>query len=88
MKNPEILILDEATSALDTVTEVLIQEAISRLSVGRTVLVVAHRLSTNKNADNIIVLTQNGIEESGTHEELLAKQGIYHSLYNAQFRIF
>ena len=88
LKNPEILILDEATSALDTVTEVLIQEAISRLSVGRTVLVVAHRLSTIKNADNIIVLTQNGIEESGTHEELLAKQGIYHSLYNAQFRIF
>ncbi len=88
LKNPEILILDEATSALDTVTEVLIQEAISRLSVGRTVLVVAHRLSTIKNADNIIVLTQNGIEESGTHEELLAKQGIYHGLYNAQFRIF
>ena len=88
LKNPEILILDEATSALDTVTEVLIQEAISRLSVGRTVLVVAHRLSTIKNADNIIVLTQNGIEESGTHEELLAKQGIYHDLYNAQFRIF
>lgn len=88
LKNPEILILDEATSALDTVTEVLIQDAISRLSKGRTVLVVAHRLSTIKNADNIIVITSDGIKESGKHQELLDKNGLYHNLYNAQFNIF
>lgn len=88
LKNPEILILDEATSALDTVTEVLIQEAIERLSEGRTVLVVAHRLSTIKNADKIIVISPNGIEEIGNHEELLNKKGIYHNLYNAQFNLF
>lgn len=88
LKNPDILILDEATSALDTVTELLIQEAIERLSKGRTVLVVAHRLSTIKNADKIIVISQNGIEEVGNHDELINKKGQYYELYNAQFKLF
>lgn len=88
LKNPDILILDEATSALDTVTELLIQEAIERLSKGRTVLVVAHRLSTIKNADKIIVISQNGIEEIGNHNELINKKGQYYELYNAQFKLF
>ncbi len=87
LKNPEILILDEATSALDTITELLIQEAIARLSQGRTVLVVAHRLSTIKNADKIIVLDSTGILEQGTHEELLELNKNYASLYNAQFKL-
>ena len=88
LKNPDILILDEATSALDTITEVMIQEAIARLSQGRTVLVVAHRLSTIKNADNILVISPNGIEEQGNHEELLKKDGHYSHLYKAQFELF
>lgn len=86
LKNPPILILDEATSALDNATEMLIQDALQSLSVGRTTLVVAHRLSTIKNADEIIVITQNGIEERGTHAELIAKNGIYKELYEYQFK--
>ena len=86
LKNPAILILDEATSALDNATEMLIQQALEKLSVGRTSLVVAHRLSTIKNADEIIVLTKDGIEERGTHEQLLANNGMYASLYQYQFR--
>lgn len=86
LKNPPILILDEATSALDNVTEMQIQQALERLSVGRTTIVVAHRLSTVKNADEIIVLGDGGIEERGTHEELMAKNGEYAELYNYQFR--
>lgn len=87
LKNPSILILDEATSALDNATEVQIQTALEELSKGRTVLVVAHRLSTVKNADEIIVITENGIEERGTHEELLSvENGIYKGLYAYQFR--
>jgi len=86
LKNPPILILDEATSALDNVTEMQIQEALERLSSGRTTVVVAHRLSTVKNADEIIVISQKGIEERGTHEELLKRNGIYSTLYNYQFR--
>lgn len=77
LKNPPVLILDEATSALDNVTEMLIQSALARLSEGRTTLVVAHRLSTIKNADEIIVITSEGIKERGTHDELLEKNGIY-----------
>ncbi|MEA2021413.1 MAG: ABC transporter ATP-binding protein [Candidatus Caldatribacteriota bacterium] len=88
LKNPSILILDEATSALDSETELLVQKALKKLSVGRTVLVIAHRLSTIKNADKIIVLTQRGIVEKGTHEKLIAKNGIYTKLYKAQFRGF
>lgn len=81
LKNPPILILDEATSALDNATEMLIQEALNSLSEGRTTLVVAHRLSTIKNADEIIVITQDGIEERGTHEELIKQNGLYKTLY-------
>ena len=86
LKNPSILILDEATSALDNATEMLIQGALERLAEGRTSIIVAHRLSTIKNADEIIVLTDEGIKERGTHAELLAKNGIYADLYQYQFR--
>ncbi len=86
LKNPPILILDEATSALDNVTEMQIQEALERLSVGRTTIVVAHRLSTVKNADEIIVVDHDGVKERGTHDELLQKGGMYATLYNYQFR--
>ena len=86
LKNPPILILDEATSALDNVTEMQIQQALERLSNGRTTIVVAHRLSTVKNADKIVVITSEGIMEEGSHEELIAKKGIYESLYQYQFK--
>lgn len=85
LKNPPILILDEATSALDNATEYMIQKSLEELCAGRTTIVVAHRLSTIKNADEIIVLTDKGIEEQGTHEELLTKDGPYKELYEAQF---
>ncbi len=85
LKNPPIIILDEATSALDNATELLIQKSLEELSRGRTTVVVAHRLSTIKNADEIIVLTEKGIQEKGSHEELLEKKGIYAELYNSQF---
>lgn len=86
LKNPPILILDEATSALDNATEMLIQDALNKLSEGKTTLVVAHRLSTIKNADEIIVVTKNGIEERGTHEQLMEIGGIYKDLYEYQFK--
>ena len=86
LKNPSILILDEATSALDNATEMLIQQALNDLSKGRTCIVVAHRLSTIRNADEIIVLTRDGIAERGTHAELIAAGGIYAELYQYQFR--
>ena len=86
LKNPSILILDEATSALDNATEMLIQSALEKLAEGRTSIIVAHRLSTIKHADEIIVLTENGVQERGTHEELLEKNGIYAGLYRYQFR--
>lgn len=82
LKNPPILILDEATSALDNESERLVQESLRVLAKGRTTLVIAHRLSTIKNADKIIVLTSNGIEEQGTHRELLEKGGVYASLHS------
>lgn len=86
LKNPPILILDEATSALDTATEIQIQSALNRLAEGRTTLVIAHRLATIKNADRIMVVTKNGIAESGRHDELLEiKGGVYRSLHEAQF---
>lgn len=84
LKNPPILILDEATSALDNTTERNIQQSLEKLSSGRTTLVVAHRLSTIRNADRIIVLTPEGIAESGTHTDLLAQNGYYASLWNTQ----
>ncbi|MHC1747629.1 MAG: ABC transporter ATP-binding protein [Cellulosilyticaceae bacterium] len=86
LKNPAILILDEATSALDNATEALIQQSIEDVCKNRTTIVVAHRLSTIKHAHKIAVLGDNGIEEEGSHEELLALGGTYKSLYDAQFQ--
>ena len=86
LKDPAILILDEATSALDNTTEVLIQEALDELCRGRTTLVVAHRLSTIRNADEIAVVLDGRIAERGTHDELIAKDGTYKKLYSLQFR--
>ncbi len=86
LKNPAILILDEATSALDNTTEVLIQQALDELCKGRTTLVVAHRLSTIRNADEIAVVINGSISERGTHDELMAANGVYKKLYSLQFR--
>ena len=86
LKNPPLLILDEATSALDNTTEILIQQALDELCKGRTTLVVAHRLSTIKNADEIAVVDDGRIVEQGSHEELMARGGIYRDLYELQFR--
>ena len=86
LKNPPLLILDEATSALDNTTEILIQTALDELCKGRTTLVVAHRLSTIKNADEIAVVDDGSIVEQGSHDELMAKGGIYKDLYELQFR--
>jgi ATP-binding cassette subfamily B protein len=81
LKNPPILILDEATSALDNESERLVQQSLERLVKGRTTMTIAHRLTTIKNADRIIVLTEEGIKEMGTHRELIEKRGLYYSLY-------
>lgn len=86
LKNPAILILDEATSALDNTTEILIQSALDELCKGRTTLVVAHRLSTVKNADRILVVSDGNITEEGTHNELIELNGTYAKLYSLQFR--
>lgn len=85
LKNPPILILDEATSALDTETEAAIQQSLADLSVGRTTLVIAHRLTTIKNADRIMVVNEEGIAEQGRHEELVSAGGIYSRLHQAQY---
>jgi ATP-binding cassette subfamily B protein len=85
LKNPPILILDEATSALDTETERAIQQSLAELSAGRTTLVIAHRLATIQNADRIVVVTENGVEEEGRHLELVAAGGIYSRLHEAQY---
>lgn len=84
LKNPKILILDEATSALDTITEQKIQASFDKLAVGRTSLVIAHRLATVKDADRIVLIDEGKIAEMGTHQELLAKNGEYARLYNTQ----
>lgn len=84
--DPQILILDEATSSIDTETEILIQEAIEKLLVGRTSIVIAHRLSTIQNADKILVMHKGELREMGTHQELLAKRGIYYRLYQLQYK--
>lgn len=82
LKNPPILILDEATSALDNESEYIVQQSLERLAKGRTTLIIAHRLTTIKNADKIIVLDKTGIAEQGTHKELLARRGAYYKLYH------
>ena len=85
LKNPPILILDEATSSLDTESEQLVQQAIEQLMKDRTVLVIAHRLSTVRNADKIIVMEKGRIIEKGKHSELYQKDGVYRRLYKLQF---
>lgn len=86
LKNPSILILDEATSALDTETESIIQDALTELAKDRTTLIIAHRLATIKNADRIMVVTKNGIEEEGSHDELIANGGLFANFHNIQMR--
>jgi ATP-binding cassette, subfamily B, bacterial len=87
LKNPPILILDEATSALDTETERAIQASLSELAEGRTTLVIAHRLATIQNADRIVVVSEHGIEEQGSHDQLLRQGGVYSRLHEAQFAV-
>jgi ATP-binding cassette subfamily B protein len=84
--HPRILILDEATSSVDSETEAMIQEAISRMMRGRTSIVIAHRLSTIQKADRILVMEKGEVRESGNHEELLEKQGLYAQLYRMQYK--
>jgi ATP-binding cassette subfamily B protein len=84
--NPDILILDEATSSVDTATEQQIEQAIQTLLKGRTSIVIAHRLSTIQRADNIVVLHNGKVHENGTHQELLAKNGLYAKLYRLQYK--
>ncbi|MDH4070991.1 MAG: ATP-binding cassette domain-containing protein, partial [Ignavibacteria bacterium] len=84
--HPRVLVLDEATSSVDTETEILIQDAIRKLLKGRTSIVIAHRLSTIQSADTIIVMHKGSVRESGTHQELLAKGGIYSRLYQLQYK--
>lgn len=81
LKNPPILIFDEATSALDNESEKVVQESLERLAKNRTTFVIAHRLTTIRNAKDIIVLTEDGIKERGTHEQLMKQKGIYQGLY-------
>lgn len=86
LKNPPILILDEATSALDTETELIIQQALTELAKNRTTLIIAHRLATIRNADRIVVVTEDGIAEEGSHEELIEKDGIFANLHRVQYQ--
>ncbi|MEE8329237.1 MAG: ATP-binding cassette domain-containing protein, partial [Thermodesulfovibrionia bacterium] len=86
LKNPSILILDEATSSLDTASEIIVQKALDNLMTNRTTFVIAHRLSTVRKADKILVLDKAGIVEIGRHEELVRNGGIYQCLYQSQFK--
>jgi ATP-binding cassette, subfamily B, bacterial len=85
LKNPPILILDEATSSLDNESELYIQKSLEKLSKNRTTIVIAHRLSTIKNSDEIVVVTDEGIQERGSHKQLIENDGIYAHYYNMQF---
>ena len=87
LANPRILILDEATSNIDTQTEILVQKGIEKLLKGRTSFVIAHRLSTIRDCDCIMVINNQGIEEYGTHEELMRKKGTYYNLYRSQYTL-
>ena len=87
LANPAILILDEATSSIDTETEIVLQEGLERLLKGRTSFIIAHRLSTIKNADRIMYIDKGGMQESGSHQELLDKKGLYYNLYMSQYQI-
>lgn len=84
--DPAILVLDEATANIDTETEALIQDALKKLVKGRTTIAIAHRLSTIQHADKIILLHKGRIREVGSHQELLAKKGLYHQLYQLQYK--
>lgn len=86
IKNPPILVLDEATSSLDNESELIVQKSLETLAKNRTTFTIAHRLTTIKNADRIIVLTETGIEETGTHEELISRNGKYAKLYELYSR--
>lgn len=87
VKNPELLIFDEATSALDNESEKIVQQAIDNAMANRTALVVAHRLSTIKNADKIVVMERGNVMESGSHEQLIEQSGVYKMLYDIQFAV-
>ena len=86
LADPRILILDEATSSIDTQTEILVQQGLAQLLKGRTSFVIAHRLSTIRNADRIMIVDEGTILESGNHDELIKKKGIYYNLYKAQYK--
>jgi ATP-binding cassette subfamily B protein len=87
LKDPPVIIFDEATSALDNESEKAVQESLEMLTDNRTTLVIAHRLSTVRNAQRIVVLTDHGVDEQGTHDELIAQEGVYANLYNMQLKI-
>ena len=87
LANPAILILDEATSSIDTETEIVLQEGLEKLLKGRTSFIIAHRLSTIKNADRIMYIDNGGMQESGSHKELLEKKGLYYNLYMSQYQM-
>ena len=87
LNDPKILVLDEATSSIDTATERLVQEGIALLLKGRTSFIIAHRLSTIERCDRILYIDQGRIAEAGTHEELMAKGGLYHQLYSSQMHL-
>ena len=84
--DPEILVLDEATASIDTETELLIQDALRQLTAGRTSILIAHRLQTVQEADRVLVLHNGEVAEIGTHDELIAHEGIYHTLHSLQFQ--